>query len=48
MVMPGDRIRILGSLLTTRAIETMMRFAIRENRKTIGAGLVTKIMFTNE
>jgi elongation factor Tu len=48
MVMPGDRIKIRGSLLTTIAIETGMRFAIREGGKTIGAGLVTKIMFTNE
>jgi elongation factor Tu len=44
MVMPGDRIKICGSLLTTIAIETGMRFAIREGGKTIGAGLVTKIL----
>jgi len=47
MVMPGDRIKIHAGLLTTIAIETGMRFAIREGGKTIGAGLITKLIINN-
>jgi elongation factor Tu len=44
MVMPGDNITMTVSLITTVALEEQMRFAIREGGKTVGAGVVTKIL----
>jgi elongation factor Tu len=44
MVMPGDRIKMTVSLITPVAIEDGMRFAIREGGRTIGAGVVSKIV----
>jgi elongation factor Tu len=44
MVMPGDTITFKVKLLQTVAMEDGMRFAIREGGKTVGAGLVTKII----
>jgi elongation factor Tu len=44
MVMPGDRIKMTAELITGIAIEDGMRFAIREGGRTIGAGVVSKIM----
>ena len=44
MVMPGDNITMTVQLLTTVALEEQMRFAIREGGKTVGAGVVTKIL----
>jgi elongation factor Tu len=44
MVMPGDNITMTVALLTTVALEEQMRFAIREGGKTVGAGVVTKIL----
>ena len=44
MVMPGDRIKMTGELICTVAIEQGMRFAIREGGRTIGAGVVSKII----
>merc|ERR1712070_289139 len=44
MVMPGDRIKMTGDLICPVAMETGMRFAIREGGRTIGAGVVTKII----
>jgi elongation factor Tu len=44
MVMPGDNITMEIELLTTVALEEQMRFAIREGGKTVGAGVVTKIL----
>ncbi|MGB0563054.1 MAG: elongation factor Tu [Spirulinaceae cyanobacterium] len=44
MVMPGDRIKMTVSLITPVAIEKEMRFAIREGGRTIGAGVVSKIV----
>jgi elongation factor Tu len=43
MVMPGDRIKMNVSLIQPVAIETGMRFAIREGGRTVGAGVVSKI-----
>jgi elongation factor Tu len=43
MVMPGDRIKMNVSLIQPAAIETGMRFAIREGGRTVGAGVVSKI-----
>ncbi|RLC37927.1 elongation factor Tu [candidate division Kazan bacterium] len=44
MVMPGDKIDINVKLITPIAMETGLRFAIREGGKTVGAGVVTKII----
>lgn len=44
MVMPGDRIKMKVSLVKSIAIEQGMRFAIREGGRTIGAGVVSKIV----
>jgi elongation factor Tu len=44
MVMPGDRIKMTVSLINPVAIEQGMRFAIREGGRTIGAGVVSKIV----
>ncbi|NEO83288.1 MAG: elongation factor Tu [Spirulina sp. SIO3F2] len=44
MVMPGDRIKMTVNLITPVAIEQGMRFAIREGGRTIGAGVVAKIL----
>lgn len=44
MVMPGDRIKMCVNLIYPVAIEQGMRFAIREGGRTVGAGVVTKIL----
>jgi elongation factor Tu len=44
MVMPGDRINMTVELIYPVAIEDGMRFAIREGGRTIGAGIVSKIL----
>jgi elongation factor Tu len=44
MVMPGDNITMNIELIAPVALEEQMRFAIREGGKTVGAGVVTKIL----
>jgi elongation factor Tu len=44
MVMPGDRIKMTAELINTIAIEKGMRFAIREGGRTVGSGVVSKIL----
>ena len=44
MVMPGDRIKMTVELVHPIAIEQGMRFAIREGGRTVGAGVVSKIL----
>jgi len=44
MVMPGDRIEMTVELITPIAIENQLRFAIREGGRTVGAGVVAKIL----
>jgi elongation factor Tu len=44
MVMPGDTVKITAKLIAPVALEEKMRFAIREGGKTVGAGVVTKIL----
>jgi elongation factor Tu len=44
MVMPGDNVKIVGELITEIAMEEGLRFAIREGGRTVGAGVVTKII----
>jgi elongation factor Tu len=44
MVMPGDNITITGELIQPIAMEEGLRFAVREGGRTVGAGVVTKIL----
>lgn len=44
MVMPGDNIKITVELINPIALEDGTRFAIREGGRTVGAGVVTKII----
>ena len=44
MVMPGDRVKMVVELIQPVAIENGMRFAIREGGRTVGAGVVSKII----
>ncbi|MEK7782732.1 MAG: elongation factor Tu, partial [Candidatus Binatota bacterium] len=44
MVMPGDNVTMEISLITPIAMEEGLRFAIREGGRTVGAGVVTKII----
>jgi elongation factor Tu len=44
MVMPGDTVKISVKLISPVALEEKMRFAIREGGRTVGAGIVTKII----
>jgi elongation factor Tu len=44
MVMPGDNTRMTVELITPIAMEEGLRFAIREGGRTVGAGVVTKIL----
>ncbi|MGH3184922.1 MAG: EF-Tu/IF-2/RF-3 family GTPase, partial [Streptosporangiaceae bacterium] len=43
MVMPGDNVTMLVTLITPVALEEGSRFAIREGGRTVGAGVVTRI-----
>jgi elongation factor Tu len=44
MVMPGDNVKMTISLITPVPIEEQMRFAIREGGRTVGAGVITKVV----
>ena len=44
MVMPGDTVKLGIKLIAPIAMEDGMRFAIREGGRTVGAGVVTKII----
>ena len=44
MVMPGDRVTVVGELITPIAMEKQLRFAIREGGRTISAGVVSEII----
>jgi len=44
MVMPGDNVKLSITLITEIAMEDGLRFAIREGGRTVGAGVVTKII----
>jgi elongation factor Tu len=44
MVMPGDTVNMVVRLIAPVALEEKMRFAIREGGRTVGAGVVTKII----
>ena len=44
MVMPGDNVKIVVQLIAPIAMEDGLRFAIREGGRTVGAGVVSKIV----
>ena len=44
MVMPGDNINFVAELIAPIAMEEGLRFAIREGGRTVGAGVVAKIL----
>ena len=44
MVMPGDNIQMTVTLIAPIAMEEGLRFAIREGGRTVGAGVVAKIL----
>jgi elongation factor Tu len=43
-VMPGDNIKMVVTLIAPIAMEEKLRFAIREGGRTVGAGVVTKVL----
>ncbi|MFN7224859.1 MAG: elongation factor Tu, partial [Paracoccaceae bacterium] len=44
MVMPGDNLKFNVELIAPIAMEEKLRFAIREGGRTVGAGVVSKII----
>ena len=44
MVMPGDNVKMTVKLIVPVALEEGMRYAIREGGRTVGAGVITKIL----
>jgi elongation factor Tu len=44
MVMPGDNIKMVVTLIQPIAMDQGLRFAVREGGKTVGAGVVAKIL----
>ena len=44
MVMPGDNIKMVVQLINSVAMDEGLRFAIREGGRTVGAGVVAKIL----
>ena len=44
MVMPGDNIKMMVKLIAPIAMEEGLRFAIREGGRTVGSGVVTKVI----
>ena len=44
MVMPGDNVHVDVELIVPIAMEDKLRFAIREGGRTVGAGVVSKII----
>ena len=44
MVMPGDNVHVQVELIAPIAMEEGLRFAVREGGRTVGAGVVAKIL----
>jgi elongation factor Tu len=44
MVMPGDNVQMKIELIYPLALEEGLRFAIREGGRTVGAGVITKLL----
>ncbi|MFH0910593.1 MAG: elongation factor Tu, partial [Planctomycetota bacterium] len=43
-VMPGDNVAVTVTLITPIALEEQVRFAIREGGRTVGSGVVTRVI----
>jgi elongation factor Tu len=44
MVMPGDNVQLVVELIVPVALEAGSRFAVREGGRTVGAGVITKVL----
>ena len=44
MVMPGDNVKMIVELIAPIAMDQGLRFAIREGGRTVGAGVVAKVI----
>ncbi|TSA04741.1 MAG: elongation factor Tu, partial [Methylococcus sp.] len=44
MVMPGDNIKVTVKLIAPIAMDEGLRFAVREGGRTVGAGVVSKVI----
>ena len=44
MVLPGDNIEMEVSLITPVALDEQLRFAVREGGRTVGSGVITKVI----
>jgi elongation factor Tu len=44
MVMPGDNVKVTVKLINPIAMEEGLRFAVREGGRTVGAGVVSKVL----
>ena len=44
MVMPGDNVEMKIKLITPEALEDQLRFAVREGGRTVGSGVITKVI----
>ena len=44
MIMPGDNVKVSVTLINPIAMEDGLKFAIREGGRTVGAGVVSKII----
>jgi elongation factor Tu len=44
MVMPGDNIEMTLKLITSVAMDEQLRFAVREGGRTVGSGVITKVI----
>ncbi|MEN6333963.1 MAG: elongation factor Tu, partial [Phycisphaerales bacterium] len=44
MCMPGDNIKVQVEIISPIAMDEGLRFAIREGGRTVGAGVVTKVL----
>jgi elongation factor Tu len=44
MVMPGDNVKVTVKLINPIAMEEGLRFAVREGGRTVGAGVVSKVI----
>ena len=48
MVMPGDNVKMVVTLINPIAMEEGLRFAIREGGRTVGAGVVAKLLSNSQ
>ena len=44
MIMPGDNVEMKVKLITPVALDEQLRFAVREGGRTVGSGVITKVI----